>query len=115
MSSIRQQLYSSSAKNIFCKQNSIDLNDKPVGDSKKVLRKQLSVDQVSSSLKHVKSAPINFTSLLWQNSTHNINESNLKVVSTSAVKKRAQFATNSINASALSKWVKYLFLIWIFH
>lgn len=102
MSTMRQQFHPSSAKNIFRKQKSIDLNDKPVGDNKKVLRKQLSVDHVTSGLKHPKTAPINFSNLLWKNSSQSLNESNLKVVSTSAVK-RAQFATNSINSSVLSK------------
>lgn len=105
MSTMRQQFHPNSAKNLFRKQKSIDLNDKPAGDSKKMLRKQLSVDHVTSGLKHVQTppGPINFSNLLWQNSTQSLNEPNLKVVSSSAVKKRAQFATNSINTSALSK------------
>lgn len=112
---MRQQFHPSSAKNLFRKQKSIDLNDKPVNDSKKILRKQLSVDHVTSGLKHASqtSAPINFGNLLWRNSTQSLNnEPNLRIVPTNAVSsqaassKRAQFAASSINASSvLSKWV----------
>lgn len=102
---MRQQFHPSSAKNILRKQKSIDLNDKPSGDSKKTLRKQLSVDHVTSGIKHANPPPVslNFNNFLWRNSTQSLHESNLKIVSTSAVKKRAQFATNSINTSVLSK------------
>ena len=106
MSTMRQQFHPSNAKNILRKQKSIDLNDKPSSDSKKVLRKQLSVDHVASGLKHANSPPVtlNFNNFLWRNSTQSINEPNLKIVSASAVQKRAQFATNSINnTSVLSK------------
>lgn len=103
MSTMRQQFHPSSAKNLFRKQKSIDLNDKPASDCKKGLRKQLSVDHVTLGLKHAHPppVPISFSKLLWRNSTQSLNESNLKIVSTSAVKKRAQFAAS--NASALSK------------
>lgn len=108
MSTLRQQIqiHPSSAKNLFRKQKSIDLNDKPSSDSKKVLRKQLSVDHVTLGLKHVNppAVPtINFNNLLWRNSTQSLNEPNLKIVSTSAVKKRSQFAASSINANPLNK------------
>lgn len=105
---MRQQFHSS----LFRKQKSIDLNDKPVNDSKKILRKQLSVDHVTSGLKHASqtSAPTNFSNLLWRNSTQSLNsEPNLRIVPTSAVSsqtKRAQFAASSI--SALSKWVPHV-------
>lgn len=115
---MRQQFHPSSAKNLFRKQKSIDLNDKPVNDSKKILRKQLSVDHVTSGLKHASqtSAPINFGNLLWRNSTQSLNnEPNLRIVPTNAVSsqaassKRAQFAASSINASSvLSKWVPWV-------
>lgn len=117
-----------SAKNIFCKQKSID--DKTSGDSsgssgrkKFLLRKQLSVDHVTSNLKHTSSSAsssyssgiISFGNLLWQNSssvnsvnnTAGINqsalisESNLKI--TSAIKKRAQFAASRDLSSSISK------------
>lgn len=110
MSTMRQQFHPNSAKNLFRKQKSIDLNDKPVNDSKKILRKQLSVDHVTSGLKHASqtSAPINFGNLLWRNSTQSLNnEPNLRIVPTNAVgsqtasSKRAQFAANSINASSV--------------
>lgn len=105
---MRQQFHSG----LFRKQKSIDLNDKPVNNSKKILRKQLSVDHVTSGLKHASqtSAPINFSNLLWRNSTQDLNhEPNLRIAPTSAVclqTRRAQYAASSINASsALSKWV----------
>lgn len=114
---MRQQQWS--AKNLFCKQKSID--DKTtfssdnqavvvVGSSssggRKILRKQLSVDHVTSSLKHTTSsatgnaaaaATASDIPLFWQSSinTENfqeISESNLKI--TNAIKKRTQFAVN---------------------
>lgn len=103
MTTMRQQFHPSSATNLFRKQKSIDSNDKPASDSKKVLRKQLSVDHVTLGLKHAHSPPISFSNLLWRNSTQSLNESSLKIVSASAVKKRAQFAASINNASALSK------------
>ncbi|CRL03760.1 CLUMA_CG016288, isoform A [Clunio marinus] len=103
MSTLRQQ-YSSSSKNSFRKQKSIDLNDKQTNDNKKILRKQVSVEHVTLGLKHVpsSSAPINFNNVLWRNSTNSLTEPNLKIVSTSAVRKRAQFAASSISTSSLS-------------
>jgi hypothetical protein len=107
MSTMRQQIHPSSAKNLFRKQKSIDqsFGDKPASDGKKILRKQLSVDHVNSTVKYTSppSVSLNFGSHFWRNSTQSLNESNLKVAPSSAMKKRAQFATNSINASALSK------------
>lgn len=112
-----------SAKNIFCKQKSID--DKTSGDShgsgrKFLLRKQLSVDHVTSSLKHTScstsssysSGLINFGNLLWQNSSsvnsvNNssqsalISEADLKI--TSAIKKRAQFAASRDLSGSINK------------
>jgi hypothetical protein len=104
MSTLRQQIqiHPNSAKNLLRKQKSIDLNDKPAIDSKKMLRKQLSVDHVTLGLKH-ENPPINFNNLLWRNSTQSLNEPNLKIASTSAVKKRSQFAASSINANSLNK------------
>lgn len=107
MSTMRQQIHPNSTKNIFRKQKSIDSNDKPASEGKKALRKQLSVDHVTSSLKQVSSsasAPVTFSSFLWRNSTQSLNESNSRIAPSSVVKKRAQFA-NSLNTSALSKWV----------
>ncbi|KAG5677835.1 hypothetical protein PVAND_007557 [Polypedilum vanderplanki] len=87
-------------KNIFLKQKSID--DKTVESSdsqsigRKILRKQLSVDHVTSSIKHSKAgAPVNFSNLLWQNSK---NEPNLRISSSNAIKKRAQFAASANNS-----------------
>ena len=90
MSSMRQR----SAKNMLCKQKSIDDNASDShSSSKRILRKQLSVDHVTSSLKHASSsaAPAELNSLLWQ-----VNESNLRVVTSNASKKRAQFAASGI-------------------
>lgn len=125
MSNMRQQ-QQWSAKNIFCKQKSIDdktpqySNDSSIvnggisggsSGSKKILRKQLSVDHVTSNLKHnnttsSSSSSIVFGNLLWSNSQSTVNfttsnleqqqqtqqffggEPNLKI--TSAIKKRAQ-------------------------
>ena len=105
MSTMRQHFHPSSAKNIFRKQKSIDLNDKPVSEGKKLLRKQSSVDHVTSGLKHasITSAPINLSNILWRNSTQSLNEPNLRIPATSAAKKRAQFASSNINSSVLSK------------
>lgn len=123
MSSMRQQ-QQWSAKNIFCKQKSID--DKTSGDShgssgrKFLLRKQLSVDHVTSNLKHTSSSTssnysselISLGNLIWQNSSSInsvnaisnkalISDSNLKI--TSAVKKRAQFAASRDFSDSISK------------
>jgi hypothetical protein len=96
MSTLRQQIqiHPNSAKNIFRKQKSIDLNDKPANESKKILRKQLSVEHVGLNLKHANppSVPLNFNNFLWHNSTQSLSDSNLKIVSTSALNKRSQFA-----------------------
>lgn len=89
---MRQQQWS--AKNMLCKQKSID--DKASdshSSSKRILRKQLSVDHVTSSLKHASSssAPTtDLSSLLWQ-----VNESNLRILTSTAIKKRAS-GNNSI-------------------
>jgi hypothetical protein len=89
---MRQQQWS--AKNMLCKQKSID--DKASdshSSSKRILRKQLSVDHVTSSLKHVSSsssAPADLSSLLWQ-----VNESNLRILTNNAIKKRSN-SNNSI-------------------
>jgi hypothetical protein len=111
-----------SAKNIFCKQKSID--DKTSGDShgrsgrKFLLRKQLSVDHVTSNLKHASSSTssANYSSglinLIWQNSSSVnsvntsssntlISDSNLKI--SSAIKKRAQFATSREFSGSINK------------
>lgn len=110
MSSVRQQ-QQWSAKNIFCKQKSIDdkteSSDSRLSSGKRILRKQLSVDHVPSNLKQASSntagAPNNFTSnLLWQNSTQ-INEPNLKIVTSSAIKKRAQFASSGSANNSIIK------------
>lgn len=104
---MRQQQWS--AKNIFCKQKSID--DKPESsdshnNGRKILRKQLSVDHLPSSLKHapkvsgcasLTSPPTNLNNLFWQSSSQ-INEKNLRIVSASATKKRAQFAVSANNS-----------------
>jgi hypothetical protein len=95
---MRQQQWS--AKNIFCKQKSIDdktLSTDSRGSSKKILRKQLSVDHVTSSIRHTPTAnAINFSNLLWQNTaTQQITEPSLKIVTSSAIKKRAQFAASA--------------------
>lgn len=102
MSTMRQQILPNSSKNIFRKQKSIEVNVKPANDGKKALRKQLSVDHVTPNLKQVSSStPVHFSSFLWRNSSASLNESNLRIVPSSSVKKRAQFA----NTSSLSKWV----------
>lgn len=105
MSSTRQQW--SASKHSFRNQKSIDVNDKPPSDSKKVLRKQLSVEHVTPSLKHQHArdsasppVPLTFTNLLWRNSTQSLNEENLKIISVNAVKKRAQYAATSIIANS---------------
>lgn len=89
---MRQQQWS--AKNMLCKQKSID--DKASdshSSSKRILRKQLSVDHVTSSLKHASNSsapPADLSSLLWQ-----VNESNLRILTSTAIKKRAS-GNNSI-------------------
>jgi hypothetical protein len=107
---MRQQQWST--KNIFCKQKSIDdKTPQQSGDSsslggRKILRKQLSVDHVTSNLKHSTSSSsssssssvaVPFGNLLWQNSQFNlqnnfVQDPNFKI--TSAIKKRAQFASS---------------------
>jgi hypothetical protein len=109
---MRQQQQQWSTKNIFCKQKSIDdKTPQQSGDSsssvgRKILRKQLSVDHVTSNLKHSTSSSsssasvvVPFGNLLWQNSqlqSNFVQETDLKI--TSAIKKRAQFAANGHNS-----------------
>lgn len=96
MSAVRQQQWS--GKNILCKQKSID--DKASdshSSSKKLLRKQLSVDHVTSSLKHASQSAtaLEFNQLLW-----NVDEPNLRIVTnSSSLKKRAQFAVSGLYAN----------------
>lgn len=133
MSSMRQQQWN--AKNIFCKQKSIDdktqhSSDSPIVGStcggRKILRKQLSVDHVTSSLKHSTSSSsssasgsgIAFGNLFWQNSQSTVNiavnqatvtvqnhqlisDPNLRI--TSAIKKRAQFAVGGALSNSINK------------
>lgn len=110
---MRQQQWST--KNIFCKQKSID--DKTPGDShgnserKFLLRKQLSVDHVTSNLKHTTSSTSSsdyspgLINLIWQNSStvnkNLISDSNLKI--TSASKKRSQFAASRDLGGSINK------------
>lgn len=79
---------------MLCKQKSIDdkASDSHHSSSKRILRKQLSVDHVTSSLKHASSssAPADLSNLLWQ-----VNESNLRIVTSNSIKKRAS-GNNSI-------------------
>jgi hypothetical protein len=112
---MRQQQLQWSAKNIFCKQKSIDDKAQTSDSSrgKKVLRKQLSVDHVTSSIKHATQndcssissssggSSDSLKSLLWQNATPSFNDTplGLRVISTSAIKNRAQFSANSANSS----------------
>lgn len=87
---------------MLCKQKSID--DKASdsnSSSKRILRKQLSVDHVTSSLKHVSNSDssIELNNLLWE-----VDEPNLRIVTSSTIKKRAQFAVSGICAnSSISK------------
>ncbi|KAL7051642.1 hypothetical protein ACKWTF_004544 [Chironomus riparius] len=102
MSSMRQQQWS--AKSMLCKQKSID--DKASdshSSSKRILRKQLSVDHVTSSLKHASSssAPPDLSSLLWQ-----VNESNLRIVKrasgNNSITNRQDLINNCLNKTMKS-------------
>lgn len=83
-------------KNPFRKQNSI-ADDKP-SEGRKVLRKQLSVDNVTAIRPERTSSAsiINFNRQLWTNTIHQVpsaNDSNLKITPSSVLKKREQFVS----------------------
>ncbi|CAO1342743.1 unnamed protein product [Diamesa serratosioi] len=96
MSSIRWISSGGNGKNPFRKQTSI-ADDKP-SEGRKVLRKQSSVDNASSTRAERTSSAsiINFNRQLWTNTIHQVpsaNDSNLKITPSSVLKKREQFAS----------------------
>lgn len=95
MSSMRYINSGGNGKNPFRKQNSI-ADEKP-SEGRKVLRKQLSVDNVTAIRPERSSSAsiINFNRQLWTNTLHLIpsaNDSNLKITPSSVLKKREQFS-----------------------
>ncbi|XP_070499384.1 uncharacterized protein [Chironomus tepperi] len=71
--------------------------------NKRILRKQLSVDHVTSSLKHASSssAPTDLNSLLWQ-----VNESSLRIAESNAIKKRASGNNTITNQDLINNCLK---------